>query len=404
MAAETNDCIRCKTTHMIGSTDEIKIPWTRSLESVKDLKKELYRLWPSLIHGTEENDEDINDEEGDNRDDSDDSDIDDLPILLGHGQIERRSRRLERSLGNIAILYFGKILKDNDRLSRLRELRRNLEDEFLVCVRKGQSCYSHPPSQDMSFSHDISPFLSVGTTSLMMAEGASSLAMATGGVHEDDDSIPSLEAADSDEAGCETNDGLSFISQVLGMASCAPAEEESGGGGNLARFMSMGARLGSVGFLSCDRDDHNDGSLGSLRTLELQGAQGAGRSTRRWNSRAGIGHGIESDLVDDAGLIGAQLSSTVRMAGAHGGNRRCTSHEICDGSGGGGRGGGGASDSDSGAESACWTFCSRCGADHPEWQCSLCNQAAYCSRECQQSHWTTHKVACKLNREHENLS
>jgi hypothetical protein len=56
------------------------------------------------------------------------------------------------------------------------------------------------------------------------------------------------------------------------------------------------------------------------------------------------------------------------------------------------------------AEDTAWTFCARCGADGPEFQCSLCSQAAYCSEECQHADWKAHKAACKMNREPESLS
>lgn len=39
----------------------------------------------------------------------------------------------------------------------------------------------------------------------------------------------------------------------------------------------------------------------------------------------------------------------------------------------------------------CWS----CYKQHPEYRCSKCHQALYCSRDCQKENWRKHKIKCK---------
>lgn len=49
--------------------------------------------------------------------------------------------------------------------------------------------------------------------------------------------------------------------------------------------------------------------------------------------------------------------------------------------------------------------CARCGDDAP-FQCSVCEVEAYCSSECQTTHWAVHKATCQrvINRSRSMLA
>ncbi len=50
--------------------------------------------------------------------------------------------------------------------------------------------------------------------------------------------------------------------------------------------------------------------------------------------------------------------------------------------------------------------CEECDASGPKFRCAKCQKVAYCSKECQNKNWSTHKPVCKqlVSQNHTNAS